>query len=457
MGLHTVSVRSNSRRRVLSRGIACGISLALAAGCSASGSGGEETSVVPEQPAPNPDNQTPATPGTPQTPTAGGSGGFDLGDDVGDQVTPMGCQQAARTFVPKIPTVFLLVDRSGTMFEPIGGDANVTAWGALRSGALQVMQELEQSVRFGFGAFSGQTLAGNACMLDVPTVAPALNNYAAVAALYEPLAKPTNPQNKETPTVLALEAAAAQLRSDPAEGDKYILFVTDGEPDYCGDGNNLCPPDSVVGLLQKLASGIAPDGTAVAPIQTLVFGISSEAADILPTVLQGFANAGVGQPVAPMPREGQNYDPNSLWDQCNGVPGWAADFATTGKPLTRGQTIGTYTTDLTSGGTAPVYRPDPTDQAALTSQIRAALAGVKSCTFDLGSDGVQVDLARQDLGDVAKVIVNGAAVPFDTTNGWHMLSETTVQLEGAACEGWRAPTEETSINFDFPCDIFILR
>jgi hypothetical protein len=67
-----------------------------------------------------------------------------------------------------------------------------------------------------------------------------------------------------------------------------------------------------------------------------------------------------------------------------------------------------------------------------------------------------VDLTRQDLGELARVVVNGAPVPFDPVNGWSMLSETTVQLEGTACASWRSPTIETSINFDFPCDIFVV-
>jgi hypothetical protein len=435
-----------------------GLGLGWIAGCSASGGGGSET-VVQE-----PDTRGPEAP----PPSAGGSSGlapnaagmspgFDLGDDVGESVTPAGCQQAQRSFIPKIPTVFLLVDRSGTMFQEV--TPGVSAWSALRSGVLDVMQELQSGVRFGFGAFSGQadSSAANACLLDVPTVAPALDNYEAIAALYEPLEKPTNPQDKETPTVLALSSVAEQLSSDGAPGEKYILFVTDGEPDYCGDGNALCPPDSVVGLLQRLAAGVGPDGAARTPIQTLVFGVTSPSTqDIIPeSVLQGFANAGAGQPVGPLTRPNQAYDPNSIYDQCNGLPPWAADFATTGKPATRGQTIGTYVTEASLAGTAPVYRPDPTDQQALTDQIRAALAGLKSCTFDLGEDGVQVDLTREDLGEKARILVNGSPVPFDAANGWHMLTETTVQLEGEACSAWREPTVETSISFDFPCDIFV--
>jgi len=37
-----------------------------------------------------------------------------------------------------------------------------------------------------------------------------------------------------------------------------------------------------------------------------------------------------------------------------------------------------------------------------------------------------------------------------------VLSPTTVELVGQACANWRVPGE-TSINFDFPCDVIIVR
>jgi hypothetical protein len=52
--------------------------------------------------------------------------------------------------------------------------------------------------------------------------------------------------------------------------------------------------------------------------------------------------------------------------------------------------------------------------------------------------------------------VNGTRVALDAVNGWHLTSPTTVQLEGAACDMWRSPGE-TSIDFDFPCDVIIVR
>lgn len=448
--------------RALTSSVALGaLALGWIAGCGAAGSDGEGGVTVREEPRPssNGDDTPPgASPGDPNVPSTGVRGpDFNVSDDDVDGITPMGCQQAAREFVPNIPTVYLLVDRSGTMFDLI--DNNVSAWTALRGGVLDVMRELEGSVRFGFAAFSGANIGAQTCDLQVPAVPPKLNNYADIAALYEPLERPTSAQQKETPTTLAIEEIAQQLRADTETiGDKYILFVTDGEPDYCDDGNQLCPPDSVVGLLQRLASGVDATGAPATPIRTLVFGVSSPTATIRGDVLQAFANAGAGLPVMAIAQNpNQAPNPNNVYDQCSGVPGWALDFAATGKPAVRGQSIGDYVFDPTLAGNAPVYRPDPTDQAALTAQLREALAGVKSCTFDLGEDGVLVDLSRPDLGQLARVLVNGQPVVYDAAEGWSMMSETTVALSGAACEAWRDPLVATTISFDFPCDIFVPR
>lgn len=444
------------------RALASSMVLVWIAGCGAAGSDGQGGFSVlpPDQQAP--DDGSPPTMTDPNAPGTGSMGpDFNVSDEDDDELMPMGCQQAQREFVPNIPTVYLVVDRSGTMFDPIPNSANTNTWTALRAGVLDVMRELEGGVRFGFAAFSGAPLPQAMCDLQVPSVPPKLNNYADIAALYEPLGRPVNVEEDETPTTLALERIAAQLRADAeAVGDKYILFVTDGEPDYCDNGNRLCPPDSVVGLLQRLSSGVDATGAPVAPIRTLVFGVSSPNATIGADVLQAFANAGAGLPVMAIAQNpGGTPNPNDLYDQCfNGqVQGWINDLAAAGKAAVRGVSIGDYVFDATLAGKAPVYRPDPTDQAALTGQLRTALAGVKSCAFDLGEDNVQVDLSRTDLGQLARVLINGQPVVYDPANGWSMMSETTVVLSGAACETWRNPLIATTISFDFPCDIFVPR
>lgn len=456
--LDSSNARARSPGLTARRVVSCGVLAFAAAACSAGGN--DNQALLPTQPDTSAGGSGPSIGGSTSdpnpTPGAGEAPGFDLGDDIGDEVVGPGCQQAERKFDPKIPSVFMLVDRSGTMFDVIDAANNITPWSGLRGAALQVMRELQSSVSFGFAAFVGEALPAQACTFDFQSETPGLDNYDAIAQLYEPLGRPDRGVLKETPALLALTAAADQLRIAPGDGEKYILFVTDGEPDYCDDGAAACPADSVIALLQRLASPTDASGQPQIPVRTLVLGLTSPTEVIRPEVLQGFANAGAGLPVAPLTvNPGQAYAPENLWYTCQGRLGWLADLAAAGKQAMPGAAVGTYAADPTLGGAATVYRPDPSDQEALIEQIRAALAGVKSCTFDLAEDGVKVDRAREDLGQRARVIVNGSPVALDPTNGWHMLTETTVQLEGTACNDWRNPTIETTISFDFPCEIFI--
>jgi len=245
----------------------------------------------------------PGTGGT--TGAAGSNGGPGFGGFGGSiSINPdAGACQKDYTFEPKIPTVILLVDRSGSMFDSM-------AWEPLKAGVLSVVQQLQGQVRFGFSAFSGQS-GGGKCPIFAAT-APALNNYDAISAAYAPLGKLENPKG-ETPVGLALPLVEASLESPGNDGDKYILFVTDGEPDFCDDGSAVCPVDSTISHLQMLkAKGIT----------TIVFGLKSTLSDISDATLQAFANAGAGQPVA-LPFGTQAATGVSVCDSCAPVlVGW---------------------------------------------------------------------------------------------------------------------------------------
>lgn len=395
--------------------------------------------------------------------SGGGSGtGNAFGHDAGFVTSDTNmavCQEGQYKFEPKIPTVFLLVDQSGSMFKcrTQGGPMDATgrecanhadtSWYPLRDGVLTVLQQLQMNVRFGFAAFTGEI--GDAMCPVLMPVLPALNNQAAIATSYNALLPP---RKGETPTRKALEQVATILKADTAPGEKFILFVTDGEPDYCDDGNALCPPDSVVGELQILS---------VAGLKTLVMGISSPLTTISDGVLQAFANAGAGQPVAPPFPPGQTLDLNAFYDQCNFIAGWKADFATTGKPAIRAATaagpfatVGDYV--MTGGGTAPVYKPDVSNQTALINEISRALSGVKSCTFDLNNfDGKMLRVDMTMLSTVTVKLMD-TVVPFGNTNGWRMNSASELELVGSACDTWRMP-ENKNIDIKIPCAAIVIQ
>jgi hypothetical protein len=367
--------------------------------------------------------------GAPPSTNGGGSAGPPDGESGNG-----GSGQTCRTFDTypdgTVPTVFVLVDRSGSMFHCLSttsatrcDDPQDTAWAALKTGTLEMIDALESSVRFGFGAFAGERT--ETCP-DFHKVPAKLDNYPAIAEVYDSIPPPTK---GETPTATVLAQVQDILEVDPSPGRKYVLLVTDGEPDFCDDGDPVCPVDATVGALQALQA---------AGIETLIFGVDSVLSTVSDGTLYAFANAGAGEPVAP-----PVVSAPGVQAQCQSSSGWQAAYTASGAT---GTSIGSYS----SNGSAPVFRPDPTDQQALRKLFQGTVAGIKSCVFDLAA-GLQVNLSK--LAE-AQVVIEGRSIARDDDDGWRMNDATQLELVGDACDLWREP-DNRSIDFRFPCGVVI--
>jgi len=386
--------------------------------------------------------------------------GLDQGPAEKFETEVKACEMVDFKFEPKIPTVTLLVDRSGSMFHCLSGstgdalcaDPKNTAWATLKTAIETILTQLEGQVRFGFTTIWGTDPMHNGMCpslkgMQTDVVPPALNNAAAIAKVYDGLPLPPNSTEQgkkfESPASESIAVAAKALMADTTTvGDKYIIFLTDGQPDYCDDSNSLCAPDSVVYQLQTAYAG---------GVKTIIFGIQTPLFDLGTGILQTFANAGAGEPTLPPLRTGGTI--TDFYDQCkSSVPPWAADLVASGKTDMRGATLGTY--DTTMGPSKP-YTPSAANSAQLVTQLTAALSNVKSCTFDLGNiNGKSIKVNRNMLNQ-AHVKIMGADVPLDDTNGWRMNSDSELELTGSACTTWRDPAS-TDIKFDFPCEVFIV-
>jgi hypothetical protein len=403
--------------------------------------------------------------GTAGTTGTGGSSGPGLGGFGGIVTNPDAgsCQQANYTFEPKIPTVYLVVDRSGSMFHCLSSSQCVcptktdTSWAQLQTAIESLITQLDSQVRFGFTTIFGTDPSNNRggmCPLINGTladnVAPKLGNAASIEATYDSLAWPvesecqTGGKKFESPASYAISAATKALMADTTPGDKYIIFITDGQEDYCDDALEICASDSTVGALQTAYA---------ANIRTIVFGLQTTQFNLPPGVLQAFANAGAGEPTVASLMS--NLDTTAIFDQCQGVAPWKADLTASGHPTTRGPTatVGTYST--TMGPTKP-FQPNAADQTMLVTQLSQALSGVKSCSFDLGNiNGKAIKVDRNQLSK-ASVAIEGSTVPLDPNNGngWDMVTDTQLQLFGPACDAWRDP-DAKDIAFNFPCEIIV--
>jgi len=367
----------------------------------------------------------------------GATGNIVTSNGGGNSANDAGCQHVEVNFVPKIPTVFVLVDRSDSMFVP-DSKTKAISWDPLKAGVLSVVKQLEGQVRFGFGAFTGQQ--GGMCPI-FESIAPALNNAAAITGVYPAGRVPG--ATGETPVIQVLPLVKGLLDQPGNDGDKYVLFVTDGEPDFCDNGDSKCAMDAVVAGVQKLAS---------AGIHTLVFGIGSSIIEDSGAFLQALANAGASLPPAtPFGAQSKQQD---VCYACKGVAPWVAQWPGGALPDANCMTVGSQTLGAygTAAKNATVYHPDAANEAALTAQIASVVSGIKSCTFDLGGD-ISVDLA---LLDQASVSIEGQRLPLAQDNGWRMNSPTQVELVGSACETWNDP-KNTHIDFNFPCDIIVVK
>lgn len=326
------------------------------------------------------------------------------GSPVVEMSTPIqtkdDCNQVAIDFAPKVPSVFILVDRSSSMFER-------SLWEPLKKGVLAVIDQLDSEIRFGFSSYTGER--GKTCPQLSMIVPVAKNNYPAIESAYNDIERPMF--KGETPTSFALAEVTDLLteRTDVPDstepiGPKYIVLVTDGEPDFCDDPNVTCSRDAVVAAVQQ---AFARD------IRTFIFSIGGE---VERAHLGDVANAGLGLPV-------EDHQMAVMY-QC---PQRSATYSDT-------------------NGSAPFFEPDVNDQQALVDALTGAIAGVRSCTFDLQGK-VQIDLAMADQGVVT---IDGEPVPYGTPDGFRMNSPTQLELLGAACMNLKKP-ETLRISIDFPC------
>jgi hypothetical protein len=304
------------------------------------------------------------------------------------------CNKVEIEFAPRIPSVFILVDRSSSMFER-------NLWAPLKDGVLAVIDRLDGEIKFGFSSYTGAQ--GMMCPQLTTVVPIAENNHDAIKRAYDSIEKPTF--KGETPTSLALTEVAKTLQKEPADSPKFILLVTDGEPDFCDDPNVTCSRDAVVAAAQAaFASGIG----------TFIFSVGGEVAK---AHLGDVANAGTGQPVMDRDMAVHYQCPNS---------------------------VATYSA---TSGAAPYFEPDINDRNALVMTLASTIAGVRSCVFDL-QGRVKIDLMQADKGVVE---IDGMKVPFGGNDGYRLNTETQIELLGAACQRLRLP-ETKKVFIDFPCE-----
>jgi hypothetical protein len=225
--------------------------------------------------------------------------GFGQGGSMGT-----GCPGVSVTFQPQTPSVLLLVDQSGSMTESFGGG---NRWDVLYDVLMDpsdgIVADLQDVVRFSFSLYTGD--GGAQCPQLAQVTPPALNNHAAIDAVYGP-AGPAG----ETPTGDSIMALLPALAAFAEPGPKAIVLATDGEPDTCEQ------PNPQNGQAEAIAAAQAAFAQGV---QLYIIAVGNDVSD---QHQQEMANAGLGLPIDGSQGDATYYpanDPSALADAFNEI------------------------------------------------------------------------------------------------------------------------------------------
>jgi len=293
------------------------------------------------------------------------------------------------------PNVVVIVDQSGSMTANFGSG---TRWTVLKDALLSdqgILAEFQKVVRLGVALFT-YSKGDPVC----PVVSPAKIDVAfdALPAIRE-VYLPAEPGDN-TPTGESIDAVLASISGLVAKGPDtqpdptIFILATDGNPDTCElpDQGAFGSPNSLVATKRSID---AVKRAYEAGVSTYVIAVADEN-DLAQSHVNDLANAGVGDPAAP------------------GI------------------------------ASAPSYRVD--NDQGLRDALREIIAGQQSC--DVKVDG-------QITGDACSgsVALDGVALSCDDPNGWTLVDESTIRVQGKACEGVKAGKLLTA---KFPCESVVV-
>jgi hypothetical protein len=316
---------------------------------------------------------------------------------------------AVRVSLAPKPVVYLLADASQSMFETGSG-----WWALLGDGVIAALETRDDALKLGFGTSRGTTAD---CVGLHDLVSPGEQHAASVRAAYESITAPTG--LVDSPLPQAIQEATALLAPLALHTSVTLLIFSDGEGDFCDNGNPDCAFDATVSALQAAAAkGVF--ATLIAPGSQVFTGAE----------LDVLAQAGVGERpnwdigLAVGPYDGRldgqcrTYEP---WQAFRQSSGQAPPVSCTSDPLHVECHLpaGKYS-EAGGSGRALVGADAAVQKVALGKQLDA----LTECTFVL-SEAILVSEASK-----TRLLLDGKAL--DSTS-WRIREPSTITLEPSAC------------------------
>lgn len=342
------------------------------------------------------------------------------------------CASAVVRTAKATPTIVFVIDGSGSMCAPFGGTG--TRWQALRTALLApnkgLVYQLQNLVSFGISLYDGTIdtvlalLGGGgganpACALGytamkmegqcpqlIDLLPPKLNNAMAIDMTF-----PQTELGGSTPTDkamahvmdLLIPTITQQGPDTKAMGPTYVILATDGAPnDICvgGAGGDGSP--------QRQGVIAAVDRGAQAGITTWVISLA-DGDPALQSHLDEVAHH--GDPMNPMAHTFTPTDPDALIKTLAGLVGGA---------------IGC--------------------NISLSGKVTVGL----ECSGSVTLGATKLPCCQTPAGTAPTC--DGA--PTQAPNGWHLTSDSTIELVGQSCTDFLVSVDQ-SLDAEFPCEVFI--
>ncbi len=304
------------------------------------------------------------------------------------------CIEVVSGFQKIIPTVLLVVDRSGSMDADF--DMGRNRWDTVRDTLTDpttgLIQKLQADVRFGLSLYTSVNPGNDATVFEVcPMLVESpigLNNFDALAMTFNSteLIPSENGNNYvgHTPTGESLQAATATLLAFAEEGPKAIVLATDGDPDNCMDGDANGEPESLA-LSENAVQAAFDQG-----IRTYVISVGNDTTE---SHLKALAELGQGDPMA------QPYSALTTED--------------------------------------------------LEMAFNDILGAERSCEYPLEGETIPDFHAKK-----GSVTLGAQELLYDDPNGWTLVTDPeteaqSVVLQGSACDLAKGSNDD--VNISFPC------
>jgi hypothetical protein len=231
----------------------------------------------------------------------------------------------------KTPTVLILLDGTGTMYEP-----REKGWGAVFDalvGDEGLIDEFGDRVRFGLSVFRGSVVSipdeSDPLCSELHNVDFAFENKDAIRTRLELLEQDYVPGMRwDNPIGNIVTRSAEALLADPAPGTKHIVFFTDSDPNTCAMVDPQCGQDQAIHAVQEAYdAGVFFYAIGVGEMASGP-GCDPAWARCAELFIADMSSAGQGHPVT-APPESYIYQP------CADVAGRMlfAEYAIAGSPL----------------------------------------------------------------------------------------------------------------------------